>query len=74
MTIVKMSFILISFSLSACATDYVSQLSQPNFGRWAPPSVDIGSSALTDGAYMPKFWQAPCTTVDYRCAPPTFAP
>jgi hypothetical protein len=64
------SALVISMALVACAsTDYVSQLSQPNFGRWVPPSVSLDPAALMYGPLAPRPSQVPCYTADYRCTP-----
>jgi hypothetical protein len=69
----------ICLGLSACATDYVSQLSEPDFGRrglhYSPENVD--STLLMNGTYASKqmngiYLSRPagvfCT--DYRCSQP----
>lgn len=47
---------IIGFALSACATDYVSQLSQPNFGKhglhYSEENVD--SALMENGVYASK--------------------
>jgi hypothetical protein len=64
------SALLFSLALSACATtDYVSQLSQQNFGVRASPSVNLDPSALMYGPFGPRPSQVPCFTADYRCTP-----
>jgi hypothetical protein len=69
------SSLIICLGLSACATDYVSQLSEPNFGRrglhYSPENVD--PTLLMNGTYASKqingFYgsRAFCLT-DYRCS------
>jgi hypothetical protein len=62
--------------LSACATDYVSQLSQPNYGIRSLHLTpgDIDPALLMNGSYASKqmngFYgsRALCLT-DYRCSP-----
>lgn len=48
--------LMVCLGLSACATDYVSQLSEPDFGRrglhLSPENLD--PSLLTDGTYASK--------------------
>jgi hypothetical protein len=48
--------LIICLGLSACATDYVSQLSEPNFGRrglhLSPENVD--PTLLMNGSYASK--------------------
>jgi hypothetical protein len=64
------SALIFSMALSACATtDYVSQLSQPNYGLRALPSVNVDPSALMYGPFAPRPSQVPCFTADYRCTP-----
>ena len=65
--------------LSACATDYVSQLSEPNFGvrklQYTPGDID--PVLLMNGSYASKklngtYGSAPLGAVcltDYRCSP-----
>ncbi len=65
-----LSALAVSLALSACAsTDYASQLSQPNFGRWVPPSVSLDPAALMYGPLAPRPSQVPCYTADNRCTP-----
>jgi hypothetical protein len=62
--------------LSACATDYVSQLSQPNYGIRSLHLTpgDIDPALLMNGSYASKqmngFYgsRAFCLT-EYRCSP-----
>ena len=71
-----MSLLIIGLALSACATDYVSQLYQPNYGvrglHYSPADVD--PVLLMNGSYASKqtnsFYgsSAFCPT-DYRCSP-----
>jgi hypothetical protein len=50
------SSLIICLGLSACATDYVSQLSEPDFGRrglhYSPENVD--PTQLMNGTYASK--------------------
>ena len=69
------SCLIICLGLSACATDYVSQLSQPDFGRRGLhyTESDIDPTLLMNGGYASKqmngFYgsKAFCLT-DYRCS------
>lgn len=64
------SAVICSMALSACATtDYVSQLSQPNFGVRAPHAFSLEPSAIMYGPFAPKPSQVPCVAADYRCTP-----
>jgi hypothetical protein len=57
--------LVLCVGLGACAsTDYVSQLSQANFGLRVLPSVNVDSSALMNGPYGPKPSQSDCTAAD----------
>jgi hypothetical protein len=67
----------ICLGLSACATDYVSQLSEPDFGRrglhYSPENVDpilmmngTYASKQMNGLYLSQPSGAFCT--DYRCS------
>ena len=69
--------IVVCVALSACATDYVSQLAEPNFGlhrmHYADDNVD--PTMLMNGTYASKQLNGPsmplgafCLT-DYRCSP-----
>jgi hypothetical protein len=70
------SLLIICFGLSACATDYVSQLSEPNYGlrglKFSEGTVD--PTLLMNGTYASKqmngFYGSRvfCLT-DYRCSP-----
>ena len=71
------SSLLICLGLSACATDYVSQLSEPDFGRrglhYSPENVDpilmmngTYASKQMNGLYLSQPSGAFCT--DYRCS------
>jgi hypothetical protein len=71
--------LIVCFGLSACATDYASQLSEPNYGirslHYSPGDVDPtllmnGSyaSKQMNGLYVSKPLGAFCLT-DYRCSP-----
>jgi hypothetical protein len=68
--------LIICLGLSACATDYVSQLSEPDFGRrglhLSPENVD--PTMLMNGAYASKqmngFYitpMSPYCSAGYRC-------
>jgi hypothetical protein len=70
------SSLIICLTLSACATDYVSQLSEPNYGvrglHYSEENVD--PTLLMDGRYASKQLNGPsiplgafCLT-DYRCS------
>jgi len=71
------SSLLICLGLSACATDYVSQLSEPDFGRrglhYSPENVDpilmmngTYAAKQMNGLYLSQPSGAFCT--DYRCS------
>jgi hypothetical protein len=71
------SSLIICLGLSACATDYVSQLSEPDFGRrglhYSPENVDpilmmngAYASKQMNGLYLSQSSGAFCT--DYRCS------
>jgi hypothetical protein len=73
------SSLMVCLALSACATDYVSQLSEPNFGvrglHYSPADVD--PVLLMNGSYASKQMNglsgsnslgAFCLT-EYRCSP-----
>jgi hypothetical protein len=71
------SSLIICLGLSACATDYVSQLSEPDFGRrglhYSPENVDpilmmngTYASQQMNGLYLYQPSGAFCT--DYRCS------
>ena len=70
------SSLLVCLALSACATDYVSQLYQPNYGvrgvHYTETTID--PALLMNGSYASKqtngFYgsSAFCLT-DYRCSP-----
>jgi hypothetical protein len=73
------SSLMICLGLSACATDYVSQLSESDYGiRSLHYSVgDVDPILLMNGTYASKQinglsasnpWGAVCLT-DYRCSP-----
>lgn len=73
------STLIVCLGLSACATDYVSQLSEPNYGirslHYGPENVDptllmngTYASKQMNGLYGSKFAQPFCLT-DYRCSP-----
>jgi hypothetical protein len=70
------SSLMVCLVLSACATDYVSQLYQPNYGlrglKYTESNID--PTLLMNGSYASKqtngFYgsSAFCLT-DYRCSP-----
>jgi hypothetical protein len=68
--------LIVCLGLSACATDYASQLSEPNYGiRTLKYSEgDIDPTLLMNGSYASKQLnglygsRAFCLT-DYRCSP-----
>ena len=71
------SSLIICLGLSACATDYVSQLSEPDVGRrglhYSPENVDpilmmngTYASKQMNGLYLSQPSGAFCT--DYRCS------
>jgi hypothetical protein len=72
------SSLIICFGLSACATDYASQLYEPNYGirslKYTEENVD--PTLLMNGSYASKQMNglyvrplgAFCLT-DYRCSP-----
>ncbi len=72
------STLIVCFGLSACATDYVSQLSEPHYGiRTLKYSEgDVDPTLLMNGSYASKqmngLYLKPsgvfCST-DYRCSP-----
>jgi hypothetical protein len=73
-----MSFLIICLALSACATDYASQLSEPNFGRQSGLHYSEGETMdptlMMNGIYASKQLNgAPlplgafCLT-EYRCS------
>jgi hypothetical protein len=75
----RTTFLIISLGLSACATDYVSQLSEPNYGirslKYSPGDVDpillmngTYASKQMNGLYGSKYSGPFCLT-DYRCSP-----
>jgi len=72
------SSLIICLGLSACATDYVSQLSEPNYGirglHYSREDVDptllmngTYASKQMNGFYVSKPLGAFCLT-DYRCS------
>ena len=73
------TLLIFPLALSACATDYVSQLSQPNYGirslHYSPENVD--PTLLMNGTYASKqmngFYvsrpSGPFCLTDYRCSP-----
>ena len=73
------TFLIVSLGVSACATDYVSQLSEPNYGirglHYSPGDVD--PTLLMNGTYASKqlngFYltnpSGPFCLTDNRCSP-----
>jgi hypothetical protein len=73
------SSLIICLGLSACATDYVSQLSEPNYGirsmKYTEENVD--PTLLMNGTYASKQMNGlyiskpsgPFCLTDYRCSP-----
>jgi hypothetical protein len=72
------SSLIICLGLSACATDYVSQLSEPDYGlrslHISPGDVD--PTLLMNGTYASKQMNGlyispsgPFCLTDYRCSP-----
>jgi hypothetical protein len=62
------SSLIICLALSACATDYVSQLAQPNYGMRALNSEEnVDPALLMNGVYTPRPSGAFCLT-GYRCS------
>jgi hypothetical protein len=69
------SSLILCLGLSACATDYVSQLSEPNYGvrslHYYPEDVD--PTLLMNGTYASKqmngFHVSKSCLIDYRCSP-----
>jgi hypothetical protein len=67
--------LIVGLALSACATDYASQLSEPHFGYRALQSTDsLDPAQLTEGLYVSRPTGAFCLTA-YRCSqqPPLWA-
>jgi len=73
------TLLIISLGLSACATDYVSQLSEPNYGirslKYTEGTIDptllmngTYASKQMNGLYVSKYSGPFCLT-DYRCSP-----
>ena len=72
-----MSPCVVCAALAACATDYVSQLSEPNFGlhrvHYADDNVD--PTMLMNGTYTSKQLSGPSVSLGafcsagYRCSP-----
>jgi hypothetical protein len=56
------SILTICVGLSACATDYVSQLSEPNFGRRGLKfsEGDVDPTLLMNGTYASKQMNGLC--------------
>jgi hypothetical protein len=75
------SSLILCLGLSACATDYASQLSEPNYGirslKYTESSVDptllmngTYASKQMNGLYGSRSLGVFCLT-DYRCSQPT---
>jgi hypothetical protein len=75
----SISLLIICLGISACATDYVSQLSAPNYGirtlKYSEGDVDpillmngTYASKQMNGLYGSKSLGVFCLT-DYRCSP-----
>ena len=73
------SSLIVCLALSACATDYASQLYEPNYGirslHYGPGDVDptllmdgTSASKQMSGLYGSKSLGVFCLT-DYRCSP-----
>jgi hypothetical protein len=68
------SLLIVCLALSACATDYASQLYEPNFGirglHLSPENVD--PTLLMNGTYASKqmngFYSTPFCSTGYRCS------
>jgi hypothetical protein len=75
-TVKLVSTLLICLALSACATDYASQLSEPGFGyrRLDYSEGDVDPAMLMNGGYASKQLNGPSTPLrafclsDYRCS------
>jgi hypothetical protein len=70
------SALIACLALSACATDYVSQLYQPNYGvrglHYTPGDID--PTLMMNGTYASKQMNglyAPTCLTNYRCSPQT---
>jgi len=73
------SSLIVCLGLSACATDYLSQLSEPNYGiRTLKYSEgDVDPTLLMNGSYASKQmnglygskYSGPFCLTDYRCSP-----
>jgi hypothetical protein len=69
------SCLILCLGLSACATDYVSQLNQPNYGvrgmHYTESNID--PTLLMNGDYASKqmngFYVSKSCLTDYRCSP-----
>ncbi len=70
------SSLIVCLALSACATDYASQLSEPNFGyrmmHYSEENID--PAMLMNGSYASKQLNGPSIPLrafclsDYRCS------
>jgi hypothetical protein len=70
------SSLIVCLGLSACATDYVSQLSEHNYGLRGLKYTesDIDPTLLMNGTYASKqmnglYGQPAFCLTDYRCSP-----
>jgi hypothetical protein len=72
-----LSSLIICLALSACATDYASQLSEPGFGyrRLDYSEDNVDPAMLMNGIYASKQLNGPSLPLrafclnDYRCSP-----
>jgi hypothetical protein len=70
------SSLIVCLALSACATDYASQLSEPNFGYRAMhySEQNLDPAMLMNGIYASRQLNGPSTplqafcSTDYRCS------
>jgi hypothetical protein len=73
------SSLIVCLALSACATDYASQLYEPNYGvrslKYTESTIDptllmngTYASKQMNGLYVSKYSGPFCLT-DYRCSP-----
>ena len=64
----SMSPLIVALALSACATDYASQLSEPHFGYRTFNSRDsLDPAVIMNGLYVPRPDAAYCLTA-YGCS------
>jgi hypothetical protein len=64
-----MTSLMICLALSACATDYVSQLAEPNFGRRGLhySEGDIDPALMMNGIYASKQMSGLSCLTQYGC-------